>query len=261
MNKFPVRKIQKTVFMLSIIFALIACRFPDAVKTIVESAVEDCSIVSRDVYEISATQLGQTPETPKYPESAVYEVCFIDMEVSSVRMIDGNNTEDDELTESEETNSIPAGSYVGTIIDTEWKQRDWFGSPPEVLGTVAENEVIIFITEDGTVTGSLKYIVNGTILMSDTSHGITCTVLNDRSYDGEASGKLLENKGKIIFEGEWHEVTSYSEECNIEEHESATLQDIEIHVQVEIKNGTMYGTSVPSEGSRFHELSIILQSD
>ena len=163
--------------------------------------------------------------------------------------------------EGDEETSVPTGTYKGTIVDTEWKQRDWFGSPPEVLGTVVENEVIILIAEDGTVTGSLNYIVTGTILMSDTSHGITCTVLNDRSYYGEASGKLLENTGKVIFDGEWHEVTSYSEGCNIEEHESTNLRDFRIHTQVEIKNGAMSGTSVRSEGDRFYEISIILNSD
>ena len=254
MNKSPVQKIQKTIFMLSIIFASIACRFPDAVKTIVESAVEDCSIVSRDVYEISAVQLGQTPETPKYPESAVYEVCFINREVSSVRMSDGNRSED------KDGGTIPTGTYKGSIEDTEWNQEYGLYTP-EVPGTIDENEVIIHIAEDGTVTGSLKYMANGTILMSDTSHGITCTVFNDRSYDGEASGQIFESTGEIIFEGEEQHVISHSEGCSTGATEKTTAQDFKIHVQVEIKNEAMYGTSVPSEGDRFYEISIILHSD
>ena len=230
------RKSRLLLLSLALLFLTLACNLP---RTLVD---RDDLLCEETGGEIIYPKDGQERHC-KYPD-------------------DQENANDSlQQDEGDEETSVPTGAYVGTIIDTEWKQRDWFGSPPEVLGTVAENEVIIFIAADGTVTGSLKYIVNGTILMSDTSHGITCTVLNDRSYDGEASGKLLENTGKIIFKGEWHEVTSYSEGCNIEEHESATLQDIEIHTQVEIKNGTMYGTSVPSEGSRFHEISIILHSD
>ncbi len=77
MSKISVQKTQIFIFVLTLIFASIACNRPDNVeKEVGESkgvVVEDCYPVDRSEYEYEAARLGETPETPKYPESAVPE--------------------------------------------------------------------------------------------------------------------------------------------------------------------------------------------
>jgi len=136
----------------------LACNTPDAVEVIVESAVERCLPVTREKYENYAVQLGQTPEIPKHPESAVYEVCFIEQELSSVRMSDGYSTEEDDRKmdqdgdESEVKSNIPAGTYIyEAFVDDE--------PPPggDDWEYELESEFTIRVANDGTVTGYKIY--------------------------------------------------------------------------------------------------------
>jgi hypothetical protein len=201
MNKLPVQKIKLSIFILSLIIASIACKHPDAVDAIVEAAVEDCSMVKRDVYELSAAQLGQTPETPEYPESAVYEVCFIDREVSSVRMIDGNNTEDEV---SEENNNIPVGTYIYEVFVND--------EPPpggDDWEYELESEFTISVANDGTVTGFKTYRT-----WVDSVSATGCATRSEEGFTTNVSGFLEGNQGYAKLENKhWDFWEYHGEEC------------------------------------------------
>jgi hypothetical protein len=232
-------KVKILFFLLVLIGMSLACNYPDATGAIVEAAVEQCFTVDRSKYENYADQLGQVPETPKYPESAVYEACFIDRELSLVRMSDGYRSEEDE-----NDGSIPAGTYEGTITDTKMATRglvEW-----EVQGSVESNEITIIVANDGTVSGSFIYVKTGNILFSDDSHGITCTDSNDQSFIGEATGQLTNNTGRIVFEIQHTIVSKLTDGCSTGPKEDTTVSDIRQHFEIEIIDGEMVGTSIPS---------------
>ena len=69
---------QRTISLLLLVAVSLACNTPDAVKVLIGAAVEHCFQVSRAEYESSAVQLGETPQQPKYPDSAVYEICQVE---------------------------------------------------------------------------------------------------------------------------------------------------------------------------------------
>jgi hypothetical protein len=176
MNELQVQKIKRFTFLLSIIFASIACRLPDAVKVITEAAMEHCFPVSRSQYESSAAQLGQIPETPKYPESAVYEVCQINGQPSSVRMIDGKSTEDNEQTESEGKTNILAGTYIGEF---------YFNEEHSDTTELMANEINVNISNSGIVSGSAILQFNDTYISAD-----NCTHYSETGYSYTISGQI-----------------------------------------------------------------------
>ena len=66
----------KMIFpFLALAAASIACNIPDVRDMVEEAYVESCTPVDRATYERAAAELGRTPQTPNFPESAVYEVC------------------------------------------------------------------------------------------------------------------------------------------------------------------------------------------
>jgi hypothetical protein len=195
MNKLPVHKIQMFSLILALITPSIACKLLTTdVEAIYDAAVEECFPVSRSEYESTAAQLGQTPKTPKYPESTVYEVCYVDMELSSVRMSDGYRSEDTEQTESEEPNSIPsstgadesisipAGTYIGEpAIPAIWSAQQDFAN-----FSIDENTITIIVEEDGTTHGE-KILI----------YSYTATGIEDAPI-------YITNEWIITFEGTLH---------------------------------------------------------
>ena len=178
MNKFPVQKIQKPIFMLSIIFASIACRFPDAVAAIVEAAFERCNTVNRHTYEIAAKKLGQIPEIPDDPESAVYEVCYRvnNPNPVSARMYGGNRSEDNESTGNVGNDSIPAGTYIGEF---------YFNEDHSDNSELMANEINVNISNSGIVSGSAILQFNDTYISTD-----QCTHYTERGYSYTISGQI-----------------------------------------------------------------------
>jgi len=89
---------------LALAAAAMACNIEAVGQMVLEAYDETCYRVDRAEYERAATELGQVPETPKYPELVIYEVCyFIDKDrrllqddpvLSSVRMSEGYRPEE-----------------------------------------------------------------------------------------------------------------------------------------------------------------------
>ncbi len=180
MKRSPVQKVQIAIFILSLILTSFACNAPPAVRLIVEAAMEECNIVKRDVYELSAIQLGKEPETPKYPASAVYEVCFINMEVSSARMIDGKPPEVDQQPEIENNKSIPAGTYTGAF---PWSDTS--------INELYANESTVEISSSGLVSGSA--IFHHGRVESHNIGELQCTSSTEYKYTYTISGQIADD--------------------------------------------------------------------
>jgi len=230
-------KIQIIIPLLMLIGASLACNYPDAVEVIAEAAMEHCFTVSRNQYESSAAQLGQAPETPKYPESAIYEVCQIEGEPSSVRMTDGNKPEEKpETGESEEGDSVPVGTYVGT------------SNYPEALsnifdpGQYTKNEVIVRVADDGTISGSylLHYIGDPFVINWNEKE---CTGYGEVDFTGTFFGQLTSSNGMIESEESWV-CTVYS---NCDDLWDACNTDEPIHREynVYVSEDEITGTTLP----------------
>ena len=173
MQMFSGKNIRLFLFILALIAVSLACNTPDAINMIAEAAVEKCNVISRAKYESYAAKLGQVPETPKYPESAVYEVCFIDMELSQVRMSEGYRPEEDT---SEETNLIPAGVYTGEF---------YFNEDHSDITELMENEINVNISNSGIVTGSAVFRFNNTYVSED-----LCTHYTEKGESYTISGQF-----------------------------------------------------------------------
>ena len=85
MSKLPALKIKIFWVILALMTASIACNYPDATAAIVESAGESCFAVNHSEYESAAAELGQTAKTPKYPEGAIYDLDFAQIETVSIQ--------------------------------------------------------------------------------------------------------------------------------------------------------------------------------
>jgi len=243
--KISVQKTQILIFVLSLIFASIACNTPRNAEEL-EKEVEvgmgwspedadECYSTDRDEYEYKAGMLGQAPEIPKYPESAVYEVCYIDSEVSSVRMIDGNQgTEneaepDEELTESEES-VIPDGTYLGTS-DYDKAVALLFSTG----GTASTNEVIVHIADDGTVSGSITMLfTSNAYVQEDTG----CTDIWEDNIMGTFSGQLTGENGVIDLTEYWQCSTVGTCPTNGSCDEEPIIRQVKIQVSGNQMNGT-----------------------
>jgi hypothetical protein len=178
MDKIPVHKIQRTISVLSIILASIACRFPDAVKTIAEAATEKCETVSRNVYETAAIELGQIPEIPDDPESAVYEVCYQmnNPKPVSARMYGSDRSDDNGSTENVGNDSNPTGTYIGEF---------YFNEEHSDITELMANEININISITGIVSGSAILQFNNTYISAD-----QCTHYTEKGYIYTISGQI-----------------------------------------------------------------------
>ena len=194
MSKLSVQKIQIFSFILALITASIACNYPDVVEVIGEEAMESCVTVGRSRYETVAAQLGQTPETPKYPESAVYEECYIEKDVTSVRMSDGYR--------SDEENIIPAGSYTGESNFYSTLENDIDDSFLEPVCT--ENTVKVMIGSDGAAHGELRSIcyANRAYVSEDGQ------VAHHSDVTGIIQGELIDIPGQLSIAYTRHSYTT-----------------------------------------------------
>jgi hypothetical protein len=193
-----------SIFILVLIASAIACNFPDATEVIIEAAMEKCETVSRDRYVIAAKSLGQTPEIPSDPESAVYEVCyqFNNPSPVSARMYGGNKQEEEAPDGPSEENkqqvegvsaTVLAGTYIGDNLDIP---PDW---------ELVESEFIIEIAEDGTVSGSRIYIIE------KDSVGTTCTWHWENGHTTNISGHISGANGNVTVENESYTISDSSD--------------------------------------------------
>ena len=188
MKKRFVKRIEIYLFLIVLMGASLACNFmsQDLIRLVAEAAMGNCYTVSREIYERSAAHLGQTPETPNYPESAVYEVCEVQGQPSSIRMIDGKNAADEV---SEGQKDIPVGTYISEVYANN--------EPPpggDDWEYELESEFTITVAEDGTVTGFLIY----RYWVDDDAGG--CATRSEESITTKVSGFLEGTQGTVILE-------------------------------------------------------------
>jgi len=231
MNNVFVQKVQIYIMILALVTASIACKFLGNISKemgdFIGGDVEDCYSVDRDEYEYEAARLGVATEIPKYPESAVYEVCTIDMETSSIRMHEGYGSEDNELTENVGNDSIPAGTYIG---DNGEIPPDW---------ELVEDEFIIEVAEDGTVSGSRIYIIKLETV------GTTCTWHRENGHSTRFSGHISGASGYITIENESYTISD-SSDCggsNIHKTYQSVCADAQITISGEHMEITGDGSS------------------
>ncbi len=190
--KKPAPKFYVLVFVLVLMGSSVACGISEVLQVGFEAARESCIQVSRTRYERAAEELGETPGTPKDPENAVYKVCYIEDDLYSVRMSEGYRDEDEdengepaksdtdedneEYTEEDEKGEPGiAGTYIG--VHPPPRYEDWYR---------AEEEYIINIAEDGTVSGSVIVVTKRDAVTENCS---TYLEYNSRStISGHISG-------------------------------------------------------------------------
>jgi hypothetical protein len=117
--------------LVAVLTSACASKVHDALQVIASAVLEKCYEADRASYETAMVFIGEAPETPEYPKTATYQVCYSRMskEPISAQMIDGDAPiEDasaaDERTEAAEAGSfpeeaadeIPVGTYVGTTL-------------------------------------------------------------------------------------------------------------------------------------------------
>jgi hypothetical protein len=185
MKKLFGEKTQITVFILVLMVVSIACNYPDAVEVIAEAAIEKCETVSRDSYEIAAKTLGQTPETPNDPASAVYEVCYQKNNPNpvSVRMYGDY--------QSDAKNTIPAGTYTGETNFDMVLDSDIDDSYLEPI--CSENTIQVVIGSDGAAQGEIRAICYAN--QSTDKEDMRMTLHAD--ITGIPQGELLGNAGQL----------------------------------------------------------------
>lgn len=182
MSKKPGLSIEITFSVAAIAIAILACNFRTGLYT-------ECEEVDRDYYEQTALRLKVTPETPKYPDGAVYRICFTDNELSSVRMTDGEKPDEDE-------NRVPAGTYLGEATFYKTLQDNTDFLPP----TCTENIVRIVIRTDGSAQGEVRSICSSN---SDTdSEDMVQT--HHSNVTGVIQGEPLNAGGQLSIAYTWH---------------------------------------------------------
>ncbi len=187
--------------LLGLIAASIACKIPDVRDMVEEAITEKCTPVDRATYERAAAELSRTPQTPNFPESAVYEVCTnMDDEqggYTSIRMTndyppgenaategsgtlpkDADSTKGDkEQNESEQIRSFPAGTYAGKFP----------GNFPEYYQVT--NEINLIVSENGSLSGS-AILKSSYTMTHNTSSGGQCTSYHEFSTSYAVSGQV-----------------------------------------------------------------------
>ena len=182
--------IKLSIFPIILIAASIACNRPDAAKVIMDAAVEHCFPVSREEYEISAEKIGVIPETPKYPESAIYEVCQVEGQTSSVRMTDGE--------QPDEETAIPVGTYDGETTFYTTLEDDIDDSYLEPVCT--ENTIQVVIGSDGVAQGEIRSFCYSKQATDNEEMQMTY----HSEVTGLVQGELLNNAGQLSIVFTWH---------------------------------------------------------
>jgi len=202
MNKKNILKIEKFRALLALIVVTLACNIPNVRNMVEEAFLERCYPVDRAEYERAATELGLTPETPKYPEGAVYEVCYIEKSrandvLTSVRMIEGYRP-----TEDEDANSSPAGTYIGDNLDIP---PDW---------ELVKGEFILYVAEDGTVSGSRIYIIKKETV------GTTCVWRYENGHTSIINGYISGADGYVRVENDSYTISDASDCGGLNNHQT-----------------------------------------
>lgn len=181
MRNKPALKIEISLFTLTVMLAILACNFPLGLYS-------ECEEVDRATYEEAASMLGETPESPKYPEGAVYRVCYTDNQLTSIRMTDGEKPD--------ENYKIPAGTYTGTASFYTTLEDD-----AEFLDPVcSENTVRIVIGNDGTAKGEIHSFCFSNLDTDNEDMGQT----HHSNVTGLIQGELLDNTSQLSIAYTWH---------------------------------------------------------
>jgi hypothetical protein len=260
MRKLPPLKIKIFWVILALLTASIACESPDLVAPVVESIAEECYPVDRGIYEYTAaTLLRQTPKTPKYPEGAIYEVCRVNGEISSVRMTNGPRPEEPEVieqeepevTESEEANSLSPSTGADESNSTSTDHYIGSSNYPDVIGFSSgqypKNEISIRVADDGTVSGSYLMSYIGDPSTYDLDEG-ACTEQWDMDINGTFSGKLTGSQGTIKLVEDW--VCTANSYCwdDVDPNSCPMDEPFSREFEILINDDTMSGTTVPWPG-------------
>ena len=214
MNTKPSFKMIIPIFVL--VAASMACNILHVQDMVHEAFLEKCYDTDRATYARAAAKLGLTVETPNYPEGAFYEVCYIgkddDENITSARMTDGygpdenapaensgtvsgaegSTPDENEQNESEQTRSIPAGTYTGKF--------------PGDMGAFDQvtNEINLVVSGNGAVSGSaILNTINEE--QHKTSSGGNCTYYYEFSKSFAVSGQVVDAWTKSVEV----EVTTY----------------------------------------------------
>jgi hypothetical protein len=160
-----------------------------------------CTGVGRGEYEVAVSQLGKEPEIPNNPENAVYLVCY---QLGSHTPIYANMTEPDGKKEEKPTPtpeeeappeevdlSELAGTYVGTTNFVNGYYDSWGGSGT----TVTENEMVITISENGTVEGRFVVAAESPIKSNE-----SCEWQSFYTEEGVISGQITEPTGTVTID-------------------------------------------------------------
>lgn len=188
-------KISFLLFFLALVSPIIACTLP--------APWSECEEVGREEYEYEARRLGEIPEIPEFPEGAIYKVCYTEGQITSVRMKDGKKSDQEEsasdtIIEEEkpdEENNLTA-TYIGTTTIPPFQQ--------EVLSfTVDENQTVLYVYEDGKVTGEQVLII------SYTQSGVDdALVYATTSWVIALEGTLEGEQGQLSATQDYHFVSS-----------------------------------------------------
>ena len=176
-----VSKVAISRFLFVLVVASIACNFTGL-------PYSDCEVVERSEYESAALRLGQTPETPKYPDGAVYKVCYTDKELTSIRMKDGEKPDEE----------IPVGSYAGESKFFTTLDNDWDDSYLEPV--CKENTVKVTVGSDGTTQGEIRSICYADNDTDNEEMGM----VHHSEVTGVIQGELLDDSGQLTISYTWH---------------------------------------------------------
>jgi hypothetical protein len=202
MKKLPASKITILMVVLVLMGSSVACRITEILQVGYEAARETCIQVSQARYERAAKELGETPRTPKDPENAVYEVCYIEDELYSVRMSEGysdrdedENVEPEKSDREQKTESMvdvpeipnPVSQYMG---ETGWSM---IYDPIEVR----EDQFVLVVDNDGNVSGVFMFDYITQAYEHEMADGDVCTTQYHFAATISISGQLVDNKGTL----------------------------------------------------------------
>lgn len=207
MRQTAILKLKHCLAPLALLISALACNYPDAAQVFVSAALEECYSVNRERYENAAAELGQEPETPQYPETAGYEVCYMDEQLASVRMSDGYGPDEEQAVaaEVEVAPEADAGAGTGTTIVSA--AGTYIGEELEIPPSweLVIQEFTIEIAEDGAVSGFKVYEIRRASLDS------SCNVYWGNGHTTLISGYIYGSEGLVSVETEAFVLSDFSD--------------------------------------------------
>ncbi|MBN1666483.1 MAG: hypothetical protein JW862_05325 [Anaerolineales bacterium] len=208
MSRTPIFGTRQFIVLLALLMAVLACNYPDATQVILSAATENCNSVNRERYEDAAARLGVEPETPKYPETAGYEVCYGDGQVTSVRMSEGYGPEEEQPAAAVEAEAAPetdAGAGTGTTPTSF--AGTYMGEELEVPPSweLVKQEFTISIAADGAVSGLKIYEIQRASLDS------SCNVYWGNGHTTLIGGTIDGSEGLVSVETEAFVLSDFSD--------------------------------------------------